>query len=95
MLEFNKKKRIRLSAKMHRKTFVCLSTRTINPVYTIFNTYSDENLINVYKFQDIRRISTRIGETDRPTNRMNKHFSALLESVKKGKLQADIAFEMV
>ena len=43
---------------------------------------SDMN--NTYQFQEIWRIFTRVRAwTDRPTKRMNKHFSTLLESVKK------------
>ena len=39
---------------------------------------------NIYKLQNIRRIFTRVKEcTDGHTNRKHKHFSTLLESVKR------------
>ena len=77
---------------MYQKTFVCLCRRTVNPINTIFNTvHVILDMNNIFKFQNIWRIFTRVracadGQTDRrtirQTNRMHKHFSTLLESVK-------------
>ena len=73
---------------MYRKTFVCLCRQTISRIYTIFNTvHAMSDINNIYQFQNIWRILTRVrawtyGQTDRQTNRMHKHFSTLLESVK-------------
>ena len=71
---------------MYRKTFVCLCRQTICRIHTIFNTvHAMSDMNNIYQFHDIWRIFTRVrARTDRQTNRMHKHFSTLLESVKKG-----------
>ena len=70
--------------KMYRKTFVCLCRQIVSRIYTIFNpVYAMSDINNLYKFQDISRIFTKVRAwTDRQTNRMHKHFLTLLERVK-------------
>ena len=72
---------------MYRKTFVCLCRQTTSRIYTIFNTVqsmSDINniYINFKIFEKYLREFER-AQTDRQTGKPNKHFSTLLESVKK------------
>ena len=50
---------------MYRKTFVCLCRQTISRTYTIFYTvHAMSDINNMYQFQDIWRIFTRVKSAD-------------------------------
>ena len=71
---------------MYRKTFVCLCKQTISRMCNIFNMVHAMSDMNItHKFKDIEEYSRVLKhrETDRQRNRMHKHFSTLLESLKK------------
>ena len=77
ILKYTFKKFPSLTA-MCENSFVCLCSRTISSIYTIFNTtYSIVNLNNIYQFEDIQRVFTRTrahaerqadSQTDRQTS---------------------------
>ena len=76
---------------MLKNSFARSCKKTINPINTIFNReHAGVHHDNISKFGDDTIIFTRVrARTDRrtyrQTNRSHKHFSTLLESVKKGK----------
>ena len=78
---------------MHRISYVCACALTISPSYTIFNKkQSTVSLNNIHQFKHILRIFVRTKACrDRQTNRMHKHLSTVLKSVKKG-LMAQVSF---
>ena len=68
---------------MYRKSFVCLCRQTISHKYTIFNRFTLCQIWITYINFKTYEVYLRELKHDQTGNRMHKHFSFLLESVKK------------
>ena len=81
---------------MYRKTYICLCKRTLNPIDVIFNTVNSIlDMNSMHKFKDFEEYLRQLepAQMDGQTNRMYKHFSILLKSIKNHGTQLKIHFQ--